>query len=82
MNKKYEYPKGYRWFYKCYNCNQTWPSEMWDEFMQTEEYKTLFDKGPKFNWCTCGCHLVTTSDIPRMIKEGTWGKKKGRNNER
>ena len=59
----------YYWRWKCYNCNMTWDPDDWAEFMETEEYKTLFDKGPGFTWCTCGCHLVKVTDWERIKKE-------------
>jgi hypothetical protein len=59
----------YYYLYKCYNCKQTFGSESQEAFMQTEEYKTLFEKDPKFNWCTCGCHLVTVTDWERIKRD-------------
>jgi hypothetical protein len=55
------YPEYYRWYWKCYNCNVTWPCDL--------ELK----KSNGFTWCpTCGCHLVSKTDIKKMKEEGNW----------
>jgi hypothetical protein len=54
------YPEHYRWFWKCYNCSRTWPHDF------------DLEKREGFTWCSCGCHLVRTSDIKKMKEEGTW----------
>jgi hypothetical protein len=73
MGKKYEYPDGYRWMWRCYGCNRTWSPELQKEFMTDPTYHYhLFNKDDRFTWCSCGCHLTRVSDVGRMMKEGTW----------